>query len=339
MLRLNPIWTAGRLNEALEKVASDAELTLGPDGSIETISDSASMLRPDVQRQRDAWRRECRGRSYVELLTASTVFDGGLRQLPPVLAFLSINPEPWCSTNITSGALESIGSFLDYPNPLWEWLVRGARAGRARILPSLASASLITRWCGKRPVDKEMIPLPQLVHNEPSAAPAWLRATLSDFELSRVFGDVKSATDATAVAAGLMELHDLGESHELAQSIEGRGRRRAGDYWHAIHHRREPDPSNAKYWLRKVGSHPIHESLAVAARSFLSSEVVSDRPTERDQIFEKLAPGGVWDSFAFVDFCARAIEDKDAELAWAARQLQFLEMTLLLDSAYEDATT
>jgi hypothetical protein len=137
-----------------------------------------------------------------------------------------------------------------------------------------------------------------------------------------------------------MEMHDCGEqSHELAQSVEGRGRHRAGDYCHAIHHRREPDPANAKYWLQKVGTHPIHEALATASQTLLSVSTISDRETNSDKALRGLTARGVWDAFAFVDLCARAATEGNSELAWAARKLQFLEMTLLLESAQEDATT
>ncbi len=335
MSRLNPIWTAGRLNEALE---GDGALYLGltPDGRIETEDGSFGSSR-DFRRQSDLLKRRTAGSATVHLIAGTEEFAVGLGQLPPLLAFLSINPEPWCVTSISYGAAESVGPFLDYVNPLWEWLVRAARAGKARIFP-LGISRFLPRWqeCS---VDQQKIPLPQLVHGDQKGTPPWLRSTLDDFELSRIVPNVKSLADATAVAAGLMELHDITESHELAQSIEARGRHRAGDYWHAIHHRREPDIGNAKYWLRKVGTHPIHEELATASRGYLSAEVLTDQATELDKALQKLTPGDKWDPFAFADLCDLASRNQDLELTWTARRLQFLEMTLLLDHAYDDATT
>ncbi len=44
-----------------------------------------------------------------------------------------------------------------------------------------------------------------------------------------------------------------------------------------------------------------------------------------------------WDSFAFVDLCEDVADGHDAELSLAARQIQMIEMVLLLSSTYHDA--
>ena len=52
---------------------------------------------------------------------------------------------------------------------------------------------------------------------------------------------------AQACLAGLWLYHDfLDESHSISQEIATS----TGSFWHGIMHRREPDPSNAKYWFR-----------------------------------------------------------------------------------------
>jgi hypothetical protein len=134
--------------------------------------------------------------------------------------------------------------------------------------------------------------------------------------------------DVIALRAGLFQWHDaLDESHECAQSIEGQGRHRAGDYWHGIHHRREPDYDNAKYWFRRVGSHPIFPELARRA-----DPLIAAAPEWR----ERLLRDG-WDPFAFVDFCETAATGRNSEWTAAAEQIQEIEMLLLLASTYHDA--
>ena len=341
MSRLNPIWMAGRLNEALGAADEQTVVDLIPDGRIHTSTDPCSEL------------NESSGLSQEEIaelvavhrnlnVTVCTLafgpkeFEWSILGTPALLRLLSINPEPCCWITIGPGAYLSVGPFLDYQCPLWEWLIRAATAGIA------------VMWAGSRPTydaflpqnmrsplfDRRRVPLPSLVNENAGKAPSWLWTTLDDFDVRIIAEEVTSADDSLAVSAGLMEMHDFAQSHELAQSIEGSGRHRAGDYWHAIHHRREPDPGNAKYWLRKVGSHPIHEGLDVAARA-----LISDRETDIDKVLKPLVSNGRWDAFAFVDLCEQAATSEDPNLAWAARRLQFMEMTLLLASTYQDATT
>ena len=59
---------------------------------------------------------------------------------------------------------------------------------------------------------------------------------------------------ASCCLAAIWLLHDfLDESHEISQRIDTP----EGSFWHAIMHRREGDFSNAKYWYRHVGDHPV----------------------------------------------------------------------------------
>src|SRR3954451_5018344 len=66
------------------------------------------------------------------------------------------------------------------------------------------------------------------------------------------------ARDANAALSGLLLL--LGgweQSHEISQDNPSP----EGSYWHAIAHRIEPDSSNAGYWFRRVGVHPVFANL------------------------------------------------------------------------------
>lgn len=143
----------------------------------------------------------------------------------------------------------------------------------------------------------------------------------------------------TAIRAGLLLWHDLlDESHTEAQSIEGEGVGRLGDYWHAIMHRREPDYGNARYWLRRVGSHPVHEELTrrlQAVRNDLLglAERAADGVTWLDRVV-----GTRWNSDAMVSLCERCAGRLRTDgLVRLAQWIQAAEMTLLMDESLRSA--
>lgn len=69
---------------------------------------------------------------------------------------------------------------------------------------------------------------------------------------------VESIQAPPEILAGLwLYVDELDRSHSLSQNIASP----TGSYWHAIMHRREGDFSNAKYWLRSVGEHPVIREL------------------------------------------------------------------------------
>jgi len=74
---------------------------------------------------------------------------------------------------------------------------------------------------------------------------------------------------------------DLDGSHKIAQQIS----ENTGSLIHAIMHRREPDYGNSKYWLRRVGQHPVFECVA-----------------------QKYPD---WEPFKFVDACENALGKED----------------------------
>lgn len=81
-----------------------------------------------------------------------------------------------------------------------------------------------------------------------------MQAILKPLEVDALFEEpIRDRMAARACLSGLWLYHNfLEESHEISQEIPSA----EGSFWHAIMHRREPDPSNSKYWWRKVGSHP-----------------------------------------------------------------------------------
>lgn len=152
-------------------------------------------------------------------------------------------------------------------------------------------------------------------------------------ELRRAIANAELPSDPDGVAfrAGLYQLHDfLDESHQSSQSIEGRGLHHAGDYWHAIMHRREPDYGNSKYWFRHVGSHPVYAELAPLAWD-LAPTIEFERWSSR------LWTGRGWDPFAFVDLCEAAAQSNAPALTEFSLRVQWAEMLLLLANTARDA--
>ena len=120
---------------------------------------------------------------------------------------------------------------------------------------------------------------------------------------------VADADMAACCFAGLWLLHDcLDESHAISQAIDTP----SGNFWHGIMHRREGDFSNAKYWFRHVGQHPVFEALG-----------------ERANV-------AAWDPFAFVDSCQAVARGKSDERE-RCLDIQQAEWELLFDFCYRAA--
>ena len=107
-------------------------------------------------------------------------------------------------------------------------------------------------------------------------------------------GEDASGAVPPLVQAGLWLLAgDLDASHAISQSDESP----EGSFWHAVMHRREGDFGNAKYWFRRVGTHPVLQHLATT---------------------------GYGDPIRFVDACERAAKGNGADAAELAKW-QWLE--------------
>lgn len=106
---------------------------------------------------------------------------------------------------------------------------------------------------------------------------------------------------ARCCLSGVWLLYDfLDDSHTISQAIHSA----EGSFWHGIMHRREGDFSNAKYWFRKVGPHPVFAELA-----------------------------DDWDPYDFVDQCQAALRS-GGEAAVQCRELQQREWEQLFAYCY-----
>ncbi len=228
--------------------------------------------------------------------------------LPTWLSVLSQEVSPDSSLLFRASAFESQNLFRELDAPIWDWMIRAAKASPDAIVITPANASEQSQKAG----------FPALAPARPGPHRDWLLESLRD---------VKPAN--TTLMAGLLQLHDyLDESHSYSQSIEGD---RLGDHWHGIMHRREPDYSNAKYWYRRVGDSHIFPELTHKADRILNSCEDSTAQHERS----RLGVPQAWDPMAFVDLCQKSAAHPDSHLSGAVREIQFWEMLLLLQSSYQ----
>jgi hypothetical protein len=218
-----------------------------------------------------------------------------------------------------------MGEFPDLSEPIRAWLMQAAEQRHRQESRTLPIET--------RPAEIDDR-LPMLRPDEPPARQGWLRERIERLDLRTLLPRIASPDDATAFRAGLLQMNDfLDASHQHSQRIEGAGRNAAGDYWHAIMHRREPDDSNARYWFRHVGSHPVFPRLASQADSLLNRF-----PAIAEHWRGPLLPGGRWDPFACVDLCRACSQSETDDLSRFARRLQWIEMQLLLEQTRRDAT-
>jgi hypothetical protein len=155
------------------------------------------------------------------------------------------------------------------------------------------------------------------------------RPALDALSLETVFEshELADVDAARCCLSGIWLLHNyLDESHSISQDIASA----EGSYWHAIMHRREPDYGNAKYWFRRVGTHPIDVDLAAEARRLAAVEQSLDPQAQF------LAEETPWDAFRFVDLCESVARGKSSarDLCLAVARI---EWQLLFDYCYRQA--
>jgi hypothetical protein len=123
---------------------------------------------------------------------------------------------------------------------------------------------------------------------------------------------------ALAVKAGLLLWNDdLNRSHTIAQDLDDEH----GAYLHGVMHRREPDYSNAKYWFRRVGAHPLFPQLRSSAL-----ELLSDAPAT-DPYHKALERRPDWDALRMIDWCEAVRDGRDEAFLRALQAIEIQGLT------------
>lgn len=131
------------------------------------------------------------------------------------------------------------------------------------------------------------------------------------------------------VESGLLLLWDfLDDSHEISQTMEGKGSPRTADYWHGIMHRREPDAGNASYWFRRVGSHPAFDHLGSQLMGWMKELKASPEMLRLAE--SQLLKRKSFDPFALIELSTAALRNPGSAADQTLRMVQYLEMLNLL---------
>ncbi|QDV50541.1 hypothetical protein [Gimesia fumaroli] len=255
----------------------------------------------------------------------SSPFVDAWEALPPVAASLAMNPLQHAAVLIRKTDFASLNNLEKSNDILWQALIRLAQAGipSQLINPSVSSED-----------DLSSVVFPCLAPKNPGPDQDWLLHLLQDYEPAQDLPSITSQADATALKAGLFCIHDyLDESHQYSQSVQSQGIHGAGDYWHHIMHRREPDYSNAKYWSRAVGYHPLQDILPDVVGNLFNLEGSDSVENWK----RRLLQNDRWSLNTFVDCCAECEATHDPELNRFAQTIQWIEMQLLLQKTSQDA--
>jgi hypothetical protein len=141
------------------------------------------------------------------------------------------------------------------------------------------------------------------------------RRVLEEFQAREAFPGALSPEGALS---GLwLYFGAMDEAHKICQDLPTAD----GSFWHGIVHRREPDPSNAAYWFRRVGHHPVFGELLERACQLSAAAPEAGFAPGRRQ----------WDPFAFIDYCEEARLRPGHPSEQLAKEIQLAEWQLLFE--------
>ena len=172
----------------------------------------------------------------------------------------------------------------------------------------------------------ELLSEDRLCELGPGQANKAARKLLEALQPEDVVDSISDRDMAECCLSGLWLWHDyLDPSHDISQEIHSQ----SGSLWHGIMHRREPDYSNAKYWYRRVGDHPIFPSLQESVADLVTTH-------ELDGEAAALASANTWDPCAFVDLCA-SVARRKSNAEQFCREVARSEWQLLFDYCFQNA--
>jgi len=175
---------------------------------------------------------------------------------------------------------------------------------------------------GLFPELKRLLDTPELAALGPEQRARTLTVSEIDLDLRGALEGRLTPPVRDLFRAGIYLWHDhLDAAHSIVQDLETPD----GSLLHGIMHRREPDYGNAKYWFRRVGSHPSFLSLAVRAGEYLEK-------VEQSDLQSRLVPNKMWDPFAFVDAIEDAEDGQFRSKIPVLQHLQKLEFECLLEN-------
>ena len=100
------------------------------------------------------------------------------------------------------------------------------------------------------------------------------------------------------------------DAHNVANEHEGTW---AGNWLHAILHRREPDAANAKYWYARVKA----PEGAYRAIGWAAMEVLGQKPPQGlEKLAEKIRKSTTWEPEAFVEACDKFRKEEPTSPAY-----------------------